>query len=156
MRTPVYWSSALEDIPVPDYADVMIGVLPPGASEDPRVWAEEIFSLRALPRWVGAAMAVRQALVPLLGVRRAPRDVFRVARVEGEEALIVADDRHLDFRCGVAVDAAARLVRVTTTVRLKGWRGRVYFMPVRLAHPVVVHAMMRSARRRLAATRSPS
>ncbi|MEV4176480.1 DUF2867 domain-containing protein [Nonomuraea sp. NPDC049709] len=151
MRTPVYWSSALEDIPAPDYADMTIGVLPAGAPEDPRAWAEGIFSPAVMPRWVIAALAVRQAVVPLLGIRRAPRDTFRVERVEGEEALIVADDRHLDFRCGVAVDAAARLVRVTTTVRLKGWRGRVYFWPVRLAHPIVVHAMLRSAQRRLAA-----
>ncbi|SEG88319.1 Protein of unknown function [Nonomuraea solani] len=149
MRTAVYWSLAFEDIPAPDFADMTIGVLPPGAPEDPRVWAESIFSLTGMPRAVMAAMAVRQALVPLIGVRRAPRDTFRVDRVEGEEALIVADDRHLDFRCGVAVDATARLVRITTTVRLKGLRGRVYFWPVRLAHPTVVHAMLRSAQRRL-------
>ncbi|MFD0660909.1 DUF2867 domain-containing protein [Thermocatellispora tengchongensis] len=50
----------------------------------------------------------------------------------------------------MAVDAEARLVRITTTVRLKGWRGRVYFWPVRLVHPIVVRAMLRSAQRRLA------
>jgi len=149
MRTPVYWSSALEDIPAPDYADMMVGVLPPGAPEDPRVWAEEIFSLASMPRWIVAAMGVRQALVPLFGIARSPRDTFRVSRVEGEEALIVRDERHLDFRCGVAVDAAARLVRITTTVRLRNGRGRLYFWPVRLVHPIVVHAMLRSAQRRM-------
>lgn len=40
-----------------------------------------------------------------------------------------------------------RLVRVTTTVRLHGWRGRLYFAPVRLVHPIVVGAMIRGANR---------
>ncbi|MEU5863161.1 DUF2867 domain-containing protein [Nonomuraea sp. NPDC047529] len=153
MRTPVYWSSALEDIPAPDYADMIVGVLPPRATDDPRDWAKTIFSIRSMPRWITAAMGLRQAIVPLIGIPRAPRDVFRVGRVEGDEALIAADDRHLDFRCGVGVDREARLVRVTTTVRLKGWRGRLYFWPVRLVHPIVVRAMLRSAQRRLGAPR---
>lgn len=56
---------------------------------------------------------------------------------------------HLDFRCGVGVDLDARLVRVTTAVRLKNRRGRLYFAPVRLVHPIVVMAMLRKTRRRL-------
>ncbi|MFI6919889.1 DUF2867 domain-containing protein [Nonomuraea spiralis] len=153
MRTPVYWSSALEDIPAPDYADVIIGVLPPRATTDPQVWAKAVFSIRSMPLWIAVAMGLRQMIVPLIGIPRAPRDVFQVAQVEGEEALIVADDRHLDFRCGVAVDPEARLVRVTTTVRLKGLRGRLYFWPVRFMHPIVVRSMLRAARRRLGASR---
>ncbi|GAA1686876.1 hypothetical protein GCM10009792_03410 [Microcella alkalica] len=69
----------------------------------------------------------------------------------GDEALLSIEDRHLGFRVGVGVDARARLVRVVTAVRLKGWRGRVYFAPVRLAHPLVVDAMLARACRRLAA-----
>jgi len=47
----------------------------------------------------------------------------------------------------VAVDEQLRLLRVTTTVRLHGRRGRLCFAPVRLLHPVVVRAMVRSAGR---------
>ena len=75
--------------------------------------------------------------------------VFAVRRVEGGEALMVASDRHLDFACGVEVDAGRRLVRVTTAVRLHGWRGRLSFAPVGLVHPVVVRSMLRRAARRL-------
>jgi uncharacterized protein DUF2867 len=145
------WSLALRDISDPDFADAAIVPLPPGATTDPRVWAEEMFRLRTLPAWVAAALAVRQAVVPLLGIRRAPRDTFAIREQVGDEVLIAADDTHLDFRCAVAVDRSARLVRVTTTVRLHGWRGRVYFAPVRLLHPVVVQAMIRKAGARLAA-----
>ena len=145
------WSLALRDIPEPDFADAAIVPLPAGATTDPRVWAEEMFRLRAMPAWVAAALAVRQAVVPLLGIRRAPSDTFAVREQVGDEVLIAADDTHLDFRCGVAVDRSARLVRVTTTVRLHGWRGRVYFTPVRLLHPVVIQAMIRKAGQRLVA-----
>jgi hypothetical protein len=95
-----------------------------------------------MPGWVAALLRLRQALVGMVGIRRAPAGVFDVAEVRGEEALISTDDTHLDFRCGVAFDAGAGLLRVTTAVRLKGWRGRLYFAPVRVLHPLVVHAMM--------------
>ena len=39
------------------------------------------------------------------------------------------------------------MLRVTTTVRLHNTRGRLYFAPVRLAHPIVMRAMLRSAAR---------
>ena len=147
---PVFRSLALESIPAPDYADVIVLPVPQGASAEPRVWAEELFSWKSMPGWVAALMGLRQAVVGLVGISRAPAGVFAVAEVRGEEALISTDDTHLDFRCGVAYDAGTRLLRVTTAVRLKGWRGRLYFAPVRLLHPLVVHAMMARTIRRLA------
>ena len=142
-------SAALRDIPQPDFVDLAATVLPPGATTDPTRWANEIFSVGAAPLPVKVLMALRQALVPLLGIPRADRSAFTVTEVVGDEALMVGDDVHLDFRLGVGVDAARGLVRLTTVVRLKGPRGRLYFLPVRLLHSVIVHAMLRAAARRL-------
>ncbi|MEZ5411611.1 MAG: DUF2867 domain-containing protein [Acidimicrobiales bacterium] len=147
---PCFDSLALRDIPAPDHADVVLVPLPAGAPTDPTVWAETIFSPASAPAWVKALFGVRQALVGLIGVDRGPSDVFAVRETSGPEALLAANDRHLDFRAGVAVDEAARMVRVTTTVRLHGWRGRLYFAPVRLLHGPVTQAMLRRAARRLA------
>ena len=149
MTEPRYRSMVFDDIPVPDFADVHVVPLPPAAPLDPARWAREVFSPGAMPGWVRAAIALRQAVVPLLGLRPSPRDTFAVQAVRGEEALLCADEAHLDFRAGLAVDPDARLVRLSTAVRLKGWRGRVYFLPVRLLHGVVVQAMLRRASRRL-------
>jgi hypothetical protein len=146
---PSFDSLALRDIPVPDHADVMIVPLPARATTDPRVWAETVFSPVSMPRWVRGLFAVRQALVGLIGIDKGSSDVFAVAEVSGQEALIVADERHLDFRAAVAVDLMTRTVRVTTTVRLHGWRGRVYFAPVSLVHGAVTTALLRGAARRL-------
>ncbi len=146
--TGTRWSLALRDFP-PDYADTTIIRLPAGAPTDPRTWATTTFSLRTMPGWVRGALGLRQLLAPLIGVPRAPRSTFEVGEVladaTGGEALIVADDRHLDFRCGVAVDASAGLVSVTTNVRLHNRRGRLYFLPVRVLHPVVVRSMLHRA-----------
>lgn len=149
MPRPAFWSLALDDVPRPDFVDVVAAPLPTGATDDPRVWAETVFSGDASPRWIRVAFAVRQLLVPLIGVPRGGRDIFAVSRVEDGEALISVDDRHLDFRAAVAIDTETRLVRVTTVVRLKGWRGRVYFAPVSVVHPVVVQSMLRRGCARL-------
>lgn len=149
MTAPGFTSLALRDIPAPDYADVILLPIPAGAPTDPGLWAETIFGPAAAPLWVRAALGLRQALVPLLGLKPSPSTIFAVREREGEEALIAAEEKHLSFRAAVGVDTLTRTVRVTTTVALHGRRGRLYFGPVRLAHPVVVHSMMRGAIRTL-------
>ncbi|MDY0909432.1 DUF2867 domain-containing protein [Microbacterium sp. CFBP9034] len=151
MTPPTFRSLAFEDVGRFDYGDVILASKPPRTTDDPRIWAETLFSPRTAPLWVKAAMGVRIALAPLLGLEGAPKGVFDVRRVEGDEALIEYVDAHLTFRCGVGVDAEAAVVRVTTVVTFNDWRGRVYFTPVSLAHPLVVHSMLRRARRVLAA-----
>ena len=147
---PSFWSSAFEDIPAPDFADVQIVTMPGGSTSNPKEWARVIFSVRAAPWPVRLLLGLRQLLAPLIGVARAESDVFAIADIVGDEALIGSDADHLDFRVGVGVDGQARLVRVTTTVRLHGWRGRVYFLPVRLLHGPVLQSMMNRAAKRLA------
>lgn len=144
-------SLALVELPDPDYADVLICPLPANAPTDPAVWARTLFARRSMPHWVRAALAVRQLLVPLLGIRRTPADAFEVTRVEEREALISVRERHLDVHIGVGIDPEARLVQVTTAVRLHGRRGRLYFWPVRVGHAPVVDALLRRAGRGLAA-----
>ena len=139
------WSLALRDIPRPHYSHTVIVLLDEHPSTDSAEWAERLFDMRRAPRWVAAAIALRQALVPVLGIPRSPRTTFDARETIGDETLIAADERHLDFRCGVAVDAESRLLRITTTVRLHGWRGRLYFAPVRVAHPTVIAALVRRA-----------
>lgn len=150
MTAPTFRSLAFADVGRFDYGDVILASKPPGTTDDPRVWAETLFSPASAPLWVKAAMGVRMALAPLIGLESAPAGVFDVRRVEGEEALIEYVDAHLTFRCAVGVDAEAAVVRVTTVVTFNDWRGRVYFTPVSLAHPLVVNAMLHRTRRNLA------
>jgi hypothetical protein len=147
--TPRFTSLAFEDIPRPDHADVAVIPLPPGTTTDPAEWARAIFNVRSVPIWGQALFVARRLLVPFMGVPQETPGAFRVRKVVGEEALIISDDVHLDFRAAVGVDAEAGLVRLTTTVRLHDRRGRLYFAPVRLVHPVMVQGMLARAARRL-------
>jgi hypothetical protein len=141
------WTLALRDIPRPDYAHTVLMPLDPLDSVDPAAWARRLFDPRDMPRWVVVALAARQALVPLLGIERAPNDAFAIRESTDDEVLISADDRHLDFRCSIAIDEDTRMLRVMTTVRLHGLRGRLSFAPVRLAHPLVMRSLIRATQR---------
>jgi hypothetical protein len=144
---PAFRSLALTRLPGADYVDVIVQPMPTGATTDPSDWLRATFDVRHSPVWLRALFGLRQALVPLLGLERSPADVFAVQQVSASEALTYASERHLDFAAALAVDAEQRLVRLITTVRLHGWRGRVYFLPVRLVHRVVAGAMLRRAAR---------
>lgn len=151
---PCFRSAALADLPAPDFADVCIVAIAPAAvalPTDPAYWARAVFDPRSAPRWVQVLFAVRQLAVRLVGIPPGDTAMFDVAEVVGDEAVIRADDVHLDFRCGVGIDAQARLLRVTTAVRLKGWRGRLYFVPVSVLHGPVTRAMATNAVRRTVA-----
>ncbi|MEP6651228.1 MAG: DUF2867 domain-containing protein [Lapillicoccus sp.] len=157
-KVPSFTSLALQGQPPPDWADVVVESIPAALVEvtDPARWAREIFSARSLPGVVAALMGARQLLAPLVGASQGSWDVFEVREVVRDgahgngEALIAYPDRHLDFRAGVGVDVEARLLWVTTAVWFHGWRGKTYFVPVRLVHDPVTRAMTRRAIRRLA------
>jgi hypothetical protein len=149
---PVFRSLVFADRADPDFVDVAVVAVPPtdhALPTDPASWARAVFNVRAAPVWVKLLLAVRQATVWLIGIARAGRDTFKVEAVRGEEALIQDNAKHLDFRAGVAYDAHQRLLRVTTAVWIHNFRGRVYFLPVRLFHSPVTQAITRRAVRRL-------
>jgi hypothetical protein len=86
-----------------------------------------------------------------------PRAVFGLVSAPGAvnnqlsdgEVLIALGSETLEFRIGVAVDAAAGLVRVSTAVGLKRHGGRLGLAAVRLAHPVMLDALLTRVARRL-------
>jgi predicted pyridoxine 5'-phosphate oxidase superfamily flavin-nucleotide-binding protein len=148
-REPSFASLAFDDYPVPDFADVVIVAVPgiEPISADPADWARRVFAVDNAPKWVQALFAVRQSVVGLVGIQRGDASAFDVDVVRGSEALIRADESHLDFRCAVGIDVDRRLLRITTVVMLHGWRGRLYFAPVSILHGPVTRAMARRAAR---------
>ncbi len=119
------------------------------AEHDPTLWARRVFSVGAAPAWVKALLRLRQALVGLIGIRRADADtVFTVGRVVDGEAVIDTDEAHLHFAAGVRPELEAGLLHVVTAVEFHGLRGRLYFIPVRFLHDQVLRSMMTTAVKR--------
>ncbi|TCK26906.1 DUF2867 domain-containing protein [Pseudonocardia endophytica] len=146
--------SPVEAVPVPDdglldargadAADAFAVRIGPGLPDDPRWWARALF--RDLPPVVVGLLALREALVGLVGIERARGDEFDPRTSTDDEVLIAADAGHLDFRC--VVRTAPRRVVLATAVDLHGFRGRLYWGVVRHVHPWVVRAMLARAARR--------
>lgn len=130
----------------PDHVDLLDSYAVPHhhrLPEDPQVWAEAIF--HRPPRWVVALLALRQALVGLVGIRPDDGTAFATQQRTDDEVLLGADSGHLDFRASVHVAGGA--VTLTTLARTNNRRGRLYLVPVGVLHPVVVRSMLARARR---------
>lgn len=134
---------------------------------DPSLSPTEIFlaTIGATPAWVGGAMALRNRVVRLFGLKdvgsmrgaRArpaesyrPGDrlgIFDVVSQSGEELVLGIDDRHLDVRVSVTKPGGAQAERyvVSTVVHIHNLLGRAYMVPVAPVHAIIVRAMMRRA-----------
>jgi len=129
-----------------DWAATTTVPMRPTGDNDPGRWARRVFVADSAPAWVKTLLGLRQALVGLIGVRRAnPGTVFTVDRVVHGEALIDTDDTHLHFAAGVRPDAEGGFLHVVTAVEFHSRRGRLYFIPVRFLHDQVLRSMMTRA-----------
>jgi Protein of unknown function (DUF2867) len=140
-RTPLLAGALLRV----DWTDAYAVAAFPGTPSDPQVWADAVF--RDPPRWVLAALVLRELLVGLVGIERDGGRAFDTLVRTEDEVLLGTDASHLGFR--VSVRREARRVVLTTAVRLHNRRGRAYSALVRPIHPLVVRAMLNRAARRL-------
>ncbi|MHB8296754.1 MAG: DUF2867 domain-containing protein [Acidimicrobiales bacterium] len=129
-----------------DYRDAYSVALPPKATGDAAAWAKAMFS--SPPPVIAALVGLRDRIVAPFGLRPAGTGdhdglPFALLAETEEEVMLGMDDRHLDFRVSVLV--RENTVTVSTAVVFHGKAGRCYFAPVRLAHPLVVRAMLRRA-----------
>lgn len=151
--------------PRPDYADCYAADLPTGPCPTVDDLARAFF--QSAPDWVDTLMRLRDRAVGWVGlktsgVRRpdseelafepgAKLGIFRVFERSANEILLGENDRHLDFRVSLLSQRAERSCRVSisTVVRFNSDFGRLYFLPVRPLHGLIVRAMLRRTLRLL-------
>ncbi len=132
-----------------DFADAWAVTVLPGDSRSAADWAHAALSPERSPQVVTALMWVRDTLVRPFGVEvvaksTAPYTGFPLLATGDDEVVLGIDDKHLDFRVGIRVTDAS--CTMTTTVTLHNALGRLYWLPVRWFHPLVVRAVLRRVR----------
>ncbi len=139
------------DLPEADWAD-SYSVRVERSDLDPMGVASELMG-RA-PRWVGALLKIRNRIVGLFGLKSAELELtgqdkiggFPVIDHDGERVLLGFDDRHLDFRIIVAVEAEGnghQHVSLTTLVKRHNLFGRIYILVVTPFHKLIVKTFLK-------------
>lgn len=119
------------------------------------------------PKWVEKLFAIRNKIVGLLGLKTAgsindrqkqldnfkcePGEklgLFKVFSKTNKEIILGEDDKHLNFRVSLLLDqrlneTGKKTVSISTTVEFNNWFGRLYFLPVRPFHKLIVPAILK-------------
>lgn len=129
------------------------------------------------PTWTDNLFAVRNKVVGLFGLktpgqvsdRQALLDNFKCERGERlglfkvfdkteNEVVLGEDDKHLNFRVSLFLDEVLedrerKNLTITTTVKFNNSFGRLYFLPVRPFHKLIVPSMLNGIIRQIESKR---
>lgn len=119
------------------------------------------------PKWVEKLFALRNNIVAGLGLKTAgdisdrkqklayftcePNEqmgLFKVFAKTEHEVIFGEDDKHLDFRVSLLLqplenDSTKKALTISTTVVFHNGLGRLYFLPVRPFHKLIVPVMLK-------------
>ena len=122
---------------------------------------------RSAPGWVEKLFIVRNKIVAVFGLKTSrtatnrqqllnnfkcePNEqlgLFKVFDRTDNEVILGEDDKHLNFRVSLfKIDSAenqkSKNLIISTTIEFKNWFGKLYFVPVRPFHKLIVPAMLK-------------
>ena len=137
-------------LPNGDWADGFV-VTSQTTVANARAAAEKV--LTSFPFYVTALMAVRNAIVSVVGLKTGSKrhpdtdyvGFFPVISQTAEQVVVGMDDRHLDFRCVVdlANSALGVDVSLTTVIDRHNWLGHCYLFVVRPFHRHIIKSSLR-------------
>ena len=125
------------------------------------------------PKWVGRLFTLRNKIVSIFGLKTSeditnrekqlenfkcePGEqlgLFKVFSKTENEVVIGEDDKHLNFRVSLILNQQRKETKkkdliVSTTVEFNNLFGRLYFIPVRTFHKLIVPTMLKGMIREL-------
>jgi hypothetical protein len=105
--------------------------------------AEISKELMQLPAWVSWLFKLRNAIVGVFGLKAGKSDVaFPIISQTDNEVVSGLGDTHLDFRASILKDPTASTISLTTVVHFNNVWGRVYFLPVKPFHKIIMRSLL--------------
>jgi hypothetical protein len=125
------------------------------------------------PKWANSLMSIRDKIVGLFGLKTAQQltvdkrnhdnfrfepgeqlDIFKLFSRSVNELVLGDDDKHLNFRVSLLLDSKSdnkkkRNVIITTVVKYRNLFGRIYFIPVRPIHKIIVKGTLKEMIRKI-------
>jgi hypothetical protein len=119
------------------------------------------------PKWIEVLFSIRNKIVALFGLKTSGKiddrqkmienfkfekgerlGLFKVYDTSIHEIILGEDDKHLNFRVSLYLDESSesksiKKLVISTTVKFNNWFGRLYFLPVRPFHSLIVPAMLK-------------
>lgn len=104
--------------------------------------------LMRMPGWAVALFKLRNAIVRMFGLKAdrttESRETFFTLIEEREDEIVMGEsDKHLDFRASVIRDKERRTITVITLVHFNNVWGKVYFLPVKPFHQLIMKTMLK-------------
>jgi hypothetical protein len=113
-----------------------------------------------IPDWVALLMKIRNTLVKLFGIKTGDTNdineseyypigskavYFTVIDRNDKEIVMAEEDKHLNFRTSVLIrrKGSSEFVNLTTIVKYNNIWGRIYFMPVKPFHQIIIKSLMK-------------
>ena len=105
-----------------------------------RNWVVSIFGLKTS----GASDAEREASLKNFKCEVGNQiGLFKVFDKNEHEIILGENDKHLDFRVSLFLDRINNTLTVSTIVKFHNWLGRLYFLPVKPFHKLIVPTMVK-------------
>ena len=112
------------------------------------------------PKWVGSLMKVRDSIVGIFGLKTAKKknsgdkefypigskiDFFTVVDRNDNEIVMAENDKHLNFRTSVMIErnGTHTSVHLSTIVKFNNIFGRLYFIPVKPFHRLIIKSILK-------------
>ncbi|MDR2206965.1 MAG: DUF2867 domain-containing protein [Flavobacteriaceae bacterium] len=119
------------------------------------------------PKWIEKLFALRNKMVALFGLKTSEKitnrtqilnkfkcekgeqiGLFKVFDRTNDEVILGEDDKHLNFRVSLFIDrqtddSAHKKLTISTTVTFNNRFGRLYFIPVRPFHKLIVPTILK-------------
>lgn len=110
-------------------------------------------------KWVTRLMNIRNAVVKVFGLKTGKGNTvdadyypigsravyFTVIDRNDQEIVMGEQDKHLDFMASVFTDRENGFAYMTTVVRFNNWWGRLYFIPVKPFHGIIIKSSVKQA-----------